>query len=682
MKSAYYSNSIKSFLEDSDDSILGVLSRENSSFVSSYGMQTKSWDRLISILKTEFQRLCREIPQASNWYIALEYRIPRREKRIDLVIIAEKMLFVVEFKLSDKKFKYEFVSQLEDYCLDLEAFHKESFNKLIVPVLFVSDAPSHSIETKISLYKDQIAPMVKVNEVTFCEGITATYKTLYDMRLESIDPIRWINSAYFPTPTIIEAAQHLFSNQDVEEITRTHSGAINLKITVDSILRIISNAKEESKKVVCFVTGVPGAGKTLVGLKVVHAEELYSEDRSLAAYFSGNGPLIKVLKEALTRDRQLKEKRMAQAKDEKPTTKKAIYGTVATFIQNLHVFIRNHYSIDRTDTNKFEAPPEHIAVFDEAQRCWSAEHFFSKHKTSKDLKVHKSEPEILLEIMDRHKDWAVMIALIGSGQEIHTGEAGIGEWGRVLRDRFFNWEVHITPELARGDASLKGKKLFENIPDNLKVFEDQNLHLAVSQRSYKAVQLANWVNLLIDNQSEQARKLMDKLNKYPIVMTRDLSKAKSLLKEHKRGYRRIGLLASSGAKRLRPEGVNVSERPKEVEWFLNGPSDVRSSYYLEAPVTEFGIQGLEIEWACLCWDADLRRKGNNWECYYFKGATWKHPNDNDATYILNKYRVLLTRAREGLIIWVPKGDEQDNTRLPEFYDPIAEYLKSCGIPEI
>jgi hypothetical protein len=244
--------------------------------------------------------------------------------------------------------------------------------------------------------------------------------------------------------------------------------------------------------------------------------------------------------------------------------------------------------------------------------------------------------------------------------------------------------VYISPQLVYGDDTTAGAKLFNQRPEEIEIFENPDLHLAVSQRSFRATHLNAWVNAVLDNKPEAALAEANKISvRYPLYITRDLVRAKDWLRSKMQGTKRCGLVASSGALRLKSLGINVKEQIDEAIWFLNDERDVRSSYYLEIAATEFAVQGLELDWTCICWDADLRRIEKEWDFKSFSGTKWQLVNKvSDRQYLLNKYRVLLSRAREGLIIWVPNGDSNDHTRLPEYYDPLFDYLKGCGLSEL
>jgi len=662
---AFYSNRIDQFIEEKTSSILGTLTHQAgiSGFYQQMHTQTLSWNEEIKILKHTFLNLIQIIPNASSFGILLEYPIARREKRIDAVLIANGLIIVIEFKVG----KYDFLNadkeQLIDYCLDIRDFHSESRERAIVPLLVATNGSTFKNVAWES--SDYVKNMVFANSADLVENLRQILKQ-YDSETTSLSYSKWNHSDYAPTPTIIEAAQTLYSGKSVIEISRSHAGTKNLTKTSDAVITAIKRAKANNEKIICFITGVPGAGKTLAGLNIAHDKEFQGSDKSLATFLSGNGPLIKVLREALTRDAFKKIKRLDVDAKKKETER------VISFIENVHRFL-DHYFND-----KERIPNNKVVIFDEAQRAWNKEHSMRKFQ-----RPH-SEAEMMLEIMGRHKHWSVIVALVGGGQEINTGEAGLPEWGKIIEEKFNNWKVYISPQLKMGNHSTGNLTLFEKHPINVDVIENRDLHLDVSLRSYKAEELSKWVNLVLTNQPNEAKEIFEeKLSKYQIVVTRDLGLAKNWLKSKCKGSRRMGLVASSGARRLRPYGLDVKLELEEAEWFLNPRDDVRSSYYLEIPATEFGIQGLELDWVGLCWDGDLRRLNNNWDFNSFKGSKWQKCNSVEMQkFIINKYRVLLTRAREGMVIFIPAGSVDDPTRNPEFYNGAATYLKECGVNEI
>lgn len=662
---AFYSNTIAHFINDDNDLIIGSLTKQAgiAGFHQQLHTQTLSWDEEINVLKSSFTELISQQPNTAEFGILLEYPIARREKRIDVVIIANNLILVIEFKVGKDNYLNIDKEQLLDYCLDLRDFHFESIDKIIVPILLATKGDF--IEYKLLKNEELVKDIVFSSSNNLAQSLLKILNQ-YNNGKNELDYKKWDKSDYSPTPTIIEAAQTLYAGKSVIEISRSHAGTKNLTKTSDAVVAAIKIAKATNQKIICFITGVPGAGKTLAGLNIAHDKEFQSNEKSLATFLSGNGPLIKVLREALSRDAFKKIKRNDKNAKKKETDR------IISFIENVHRFL-DHYFFE-----KERIPNNKIVIFDEAQRAWNAEHSMRKFQ-----RPH-SEPEMMFEIMSRHKDWSVIVALVGGGQEINTGEAGLPEWGRIIQEKFSDWKVYISPQLKIGNHSTGNLTLFEHSPDRVEVIENKDLHLDVSIRSYKAEELSNWVNLVLTNQSKEALTVYnEKLSNYKIVLSRDLDKAKNWLKSKCKGSRRMGLVASSGGRRLRAYGLEVKLQLEEAEWFLKDRDDIRSSYYLEIPATEFGIQGLELDWVGVCWDADLRRKKNDWDFNSFKGSKWqKVGNSEMKKFIINKYRVLLTRAREGMVIFVPLGSNNDPTRNPEYYNSIANYLKDCGVVEI
>jgi hypothetical protein len=555
------------------------------------------------------------------------------------------------------------IDQVMDYALDLKNFHAGSHNRRLVPILVATKAEHVRLDPEWSL--DGVAKPLLSNEPNLRVALESVVAKT--PKQHSLDPEKWAVSGYKPTPTIIEAAQALYQGHRVEEITRSDAGAKNLTETATCLENIIEEAKAKRHKSICFVTGVPGAGKTLAGLNLVtHRTKAHEEEH--AVFLSGNGPLVDVLREALTRDEQARAKERGQ-----PIAKADANRKVKSFIQNIHHF---------RDANLQNpaAPVERVAVFDEAQRAWDkdkAANFMAQRKGIPDF--DQSEPEFLISVMDRHTDWCTIVCLIGGGQEINAGEAGLTEWFAALKKRFRHWNIYTSPQLTHRDyhwgqdlpAILSGLR-HQTMPD---------LHLAVSVRSFRAEKLSEFVGALIAGEIDAARSLYASIkDTYPIVLTRDLAQARGWLHSHARGSERFGLVASSGASRLKPKGINVHEKIGAVYWFLNDKFDVRSSYYLEDPATEFDIQGLELDWVGVCWDADLRWIDGRWSHHKFRGTLWQNVNDSfQRAYLSNAYRVLLTRARQGMVIYVPNGDDTDGTRPRTYYAGIVAVLEKCGV---
>ncbi len=668
----YYHNVIKKFITNGSDEIWRELTAvERGDLLQT---QKQAWMEQIAILRRELQAL--------DGDIFFEYTIPRMGRRVDVIVLVRGVVFVIEFKTGAKEFVTADINQVWDYALDLKYFHEQSHMLPIVPILVATNAKESDVT--VYQYDDQVVMPILSNGDNLSNIIR---QSLLILPNSEIDNYLWGISRYAPTPTIIEAAQFLYKNHSVEEISR--SDAENLSHTSDYIFEVIERAKENEDKVICFVTGVPGAGKTLVGLNI--SPQSLSKEGENAVYLSGNGPLVKILTEALTRDKvkQLKEQ------GEK-CTKKEIGQKVKSFIHNVHHFrdaclegtlvedeeIVADIDYYRSEKNKEKsfAPIDHITIFDEAQRAWTKEQtadFMRRKKNRPNFPY--SEPEFLISCMDRHKDWAMIVCLVGGGQEINTGEAGIGEWIRAIKNRFKDWHVHISSRLV--DKEYAAGESLSLLAEHPNVYTTDELHLAVSLRSFRAEKLAMFVHQLLDREMLTASETFKDITKYPIVLTRSIERAKEWLKSKARGNERYGIIVSSQAYRLKPLAIDVRFKPDPVHWFLADREDVRSSYYLEDVVTEFDIQGLELDYTCVVWDADFRYSEDEWGTYSFVGNKWHNIKKAERKmYLKNAYRVLLTRARQGMVIVVPGGCDDDPTRKSEFYDSTYEYLLSVGIP--
>ncbi|KAF5073435.1 hypothetical protein DSECCO2_191640 [anaerobic digester metagenome] len=658
MLNYYYKDSICSFLTKSVDQVIGEITISNQ-FDSNLN-QNHSWVAEINCLQKALQGL--------EGTIFFEFSIPRMGKRVDTLIIIEGVIFVVEFKVGEHKYNQSSVEQVWDYALDLKNFHEPSHQALLVPILVATEAKNIFSEIVTTSHNDNLILPIKTNGESLKIIIHAVLD-FYD-EIQTVDPTGYAAGRYSPTPTIIEAAISLYKNHTVDEITRSDADATNLSKTTDTISEIITQARENNKKIICFVTGVPGAGKTLVGLKVA-TTHLDDEGGEASVYLSGNGPLVAILQEALARDKIKNEKEKGVT-----LTKGKAKSSVKTFIQNIHHY-RDSYLVDPT------APYDHVAIFDEAQRAWNKEETvsFMKRKKNKPDFDH-SEPEFLISCLNRHEDWAVIVCLVGGGQEINTGEAGISEWLAAIKNWCPHWSVHISPNLT--DSEYSATDAIAALSNVTEVHLNPDLHLSVSMRSFRAENLSLFVKNMLDIQKEKAIETFNQVKeKYPIVLTRDLKKAKQWLKEKARGSERYGIVVSSQAQRLKPYAIDVKSPMDPIHWFLNGKDDVRSSYFLEDVATEFHVQGLELNWACIAWDGDLRYANDGWKTYEFRGSKWLNiKKEERKQYLINAYRVLLTRARQGMIIVVPDGNSEDSTRKPEYYDATFNYLKSLGIPVI
>lgn len=653
-----YKAEVSSFLVTQDDEILGQLTNQHK-FRQLEQQQINAWRRQI----VELKQVLVEFPRAT---LLLEFEIPRIGKRVDAILILDGSIIVLEYKVGAKSYDTTSIDQAYDYALDLKNFHKASHHLNIVPVLVATDAPSKKQAIKISA--DGVASPNLTNSDTLIDALRLISQSLPKVQL---DPNAWISSTYHPTPTIVEAAQALYKGHKVEEISRSDAGAINLTKTCGHVSKVIDDAKAHNKKVICLITGAPGAGKSLAGLNIAIERMRYLENEH-AVFLSGNGPLVAVLREALVQD-QLSEN-VFLPKEEK-IKRKSAEQKAAAFIQNIH-----HFRDDNLASNT--PPVERVVIFDEAQRAWNKEQAssFMKRKRGQD-NFSMSEPDFLLSVMNRHIDWCVVVCLIGGGQEINTGEAGITEWITALKEHYQDWEIHFSDEIFKSDYALSKDWLEDQGPLNLHIEPD--LNLSVSLRSFRAENLSAFVGALISGDARKAREIKEYLPGYPIYLTRKLDVAKDRLRDWARGSERIGLVASSNAIRLKSSGIFVKGEIDPTLWFLKGRDDIRSSHYLEDVATEFDVQGLEIDWVGVCWDANFRIENGAWVAYNFSGSKWQTVHGLEKKkYIANSYRVLLTRGRQGVVIFVPEGDDSDPTRQKDFYDQIFKFLKDCGIEEI
>lgn len=654
MKRAYFSSSIVDFLSEAEVNILGHLTTNHSNRTLEE-LQVNAWRKQIEVLKDQLQ--------AFDGRIYFEFAIPRMGKRVDNIIIIDGVIFIVEFKVGDGGYEKHAIEQVIDYTVDLKNFHEGSHEATLIPVLVATNAIDiHEAKENIICFNTA----AKANKRNLAEII----RYFLDSSRPAVNIPLWEDSIYKPTPTIVEAAQALYKGHNVQEITRSDSGAINLSKTANFINATIERSKDEGLKSICFVTGVPGAGKTLAGLNIA-VERIRASENEHAVFLSGNGPLVDVLREALTRDEYTTLKNSVHQISKKQAARNA-----NAFIQNIH-----HFRDDNLLSEN--APIEKVVVFDEAQRAWTKEQAtsFMKRKKGKE-DFNKSEPEFLIEVMNRHDDWCTIICLIGGGQEINTGEAGLEEWINSLKIRFSDWNICFSNSILNSENYLKSSVLKDWLVRNGK--SDSALHLAVSVRSFRSEKLSAFIHELLNINIDEAINIHEEIkNNYPIVLTRNLENAKKWLRQQAKGSERIGLISSSGARRLRPFGIDVKNKISAPIWFLNNNQDIRSSYFLEEVATEFDIQGLEIDWACVAWGGNFYMNGEVWKYQNLKGTKWQNINKElDKEYLKNTYRVLLTRARQGMVLFIPEGSEMDHTRPKKFYDNTFDYLKEIGLKVI
>ncbi|MGH8462408.1 MAG: DNA/RNA helicase domain-containing protein [Stenotrophobium sp.] len=663
MQRAAYSDTLDGLVQKSDDAILGALTRRSEFAVED--TQRAAWMFQIAHIKKIAPTLKDKYGPGS---VHFEYDIPRMGRRIDVLLILGGVIFVLEYKVGETRFAAHALDQVVDYALDLKNFHETSHRAVIAPVLIATDASEIQNTMVVESKNDRVLAALQTN----ANGLEAViHCVLAAYPSEQLVLEHWQQGRYHPTPTIIEAATALYMGHNVEDISRGDAGVVNLAETSQRLEQIIAESRATQRKSICFVTGVPGAGKTLVGLNIAtrHIEpnsDLYS------VYLSGNGPLVKILHEALARDRVIQAKRKGE-----PTKKGEAKSQVKAFIQNVHHF-RDEGLKDRS-----RPPIEHVALFDEAQRAWDLQQTASFMQRKKGhAGFNQSEAAFLISCMNRHADWAVIVCLVGGGQEINTGEAGIGGWLDAVRDGYPDWQVYASPNL--NEREYQAAEHLQQLAPQGRVHFHPELHLSVSMRSFRAESVSAWVKAVLDGEADIAREFYAQFHdKYPIVLTRNLADAKAWTRSQARGSERYGLVVSSQAQRLKPYAIDVRSPMDPVHWFLNGKDDVRSSFYLEDVATEFHVQGLELDWTCVAWDADFRRGAQSWEHFSFRGSRWQRIRQTHSQrFQLNAYRVLLTRARQGMAILVPQGDRQDPTRDPRFYDHTFNYLRDLGVAEL
>ncbi len=705
-----FNSDFSSFLYKDIDSVFGALC--DNYHGDALTTTREAWKSEIGIMRDVISKL-----NDQDGQIIFEYDIPRLGKRIDLVLLYRGIVFCIEFKVGESRILERDIDQVLDYALDLKNFHKFSQDKVIVPILVATNFPNSSTDIRMSVYDDRVVNPLVTGKNGILDLIT---KVIYRFPNESPVNNNWVISPYAPTPTIIEAAKTLYESHSVENITRHEADKVSTDTTIQYIIDVIQKSKANGEKSICFVTGVPGAGKTLVGLDVAVRQTYQGNNEPVedegAVYLSGNGPLVAVLNEALAQDNYKKCRDRNERKNLSDSRRE-----VGKFIQIIHRYRDNMLAKIKNpvENGVLEIDPakaveqekagygevEHVAIFDEAQRAWTHKRIANYLKRGgtygNKLKVPNfpmSESAFLIWSLDQREDWATIVCLVGGGQEIHDGEAGISEWIYALNEKFPHWKVYISPKLT--EPEYAEGKVNELLKENKNVTYSENLHLGVSLRSFRAEKLSAFVHALLAVEPEKAAELYNEIkDRYPIVLTRDMKKAKEWLHSKVRGTERTGVLITKESARFKPLGIHVlpSGDKNAVHWFLDDKANTKSSNYLEDAATEIQVQGLELDYTCLLWDADMRYNNGKWGFYKFNGTTkWNEQLPNTESkqelckYMLNAYRVLLTRARSGMIICVPKGNSnktlsgfwEDSTRLPEFYDDTYEYLRSLGIEEI
>jgi hypothetical protein len=632
---AWWSGTLQDFSVSKDEHILGRLAAcAMQAYRTNESAQLRAWAWQFELLRPALN----ELPK--HWRLLLEYPLIRLGRRLDAVLVTDRAIIVIEFKALGGSFTTDARVQAEDYAHDLRDFHAGSRDQVIVPILVAG--------TGTPTRPQWAFPWPGVSMVY--DALPKELPKLLENILERLPPrdiaiSAWESAPYRPVPTIIEAARALYEKHGVAEIKAARADTANLSLTTAAILQAVRHARDERKYVIVFVTGIPGAGKTLCGLDVIFSGE------GEGTFLTGTLPMVYVLKAALAEDASHAGARTSRTARHESKAK----------IESITGFLRDNMA-------RVEEPAEHVIVFDEAQRAWDAEYGARKFKHT------MSEAAIVLEIMQRHKDYAAIVALVGNGQEINTGEAGLAEWGKALAERP-QWHIRAAPGVLT--AAEPRQKLFTKAPPQL--FVDSDLHLNIPIRNIRSPAAAGWIDAVLRGDREEALQYAD--DRLPIFLTRSLSEMRRQLRHFTRGKRRSGLVCSSGAKRLVADGIwpkfDHMDDATVANWFLKRWPDIRASDALEMPATEFACQGLELDFVGLCWGGDLLWQGA-WKARSFRGTKWQNVREDVRSYTVNKYRVLLTRARADTIIWVPPGETRDKTRDPHEFDEVANYLRSCG----
>lgn len=633
---AWWSGSLEFFRAQEDEQIVERLNLKLvEAHFSGRADQVTAWRTTLPILRRALLKM------PSNWQLLFEYPLLRLGRRLDVVLVTDRAIFVMEFKT--KQFDRIARTQAVDYALDLRDFHAGSRRHPIIPILIATGAnPAPPVWPLF--WNNYDNPLFEASDKTLSDLLTEII-TKIDHR--GVDIAGWEHATYRPVPTIVEAAIMLYRKHGVAEIKAARADMTNLTRTTDAILEAINYAKANNAHIIIFVTGIPGAGKTLCGLNAV-----FSADTD-AVFLTGTLPMVYVLNEALAKDSATGLGKSKNDSDRKTKGK----------IQSVTRFLKDN-------RDRAEAPAEHVIVFDEAQRAWDAEYGAQK------FGLPDSEAAIVLDIMCRHQDYAVIVGLVGNGQEINTGEAGLSEWGRALLARP-HWQVRAAPGVIK--AAEPRQCLFEIPPVGLTVAPV--LHLNVPIRQIRSTSAAHWVDAVLRGAPAEAAKIVQE-DSVPFFITRSLAEMRHSLRARASGLRRAGLVCSSGAKRLVAEGLwpkfDHLDDSTVANWFLKRWPDVRASDALEIPATEFACQGLEIDYVGLCWGGDFVWNGQ-WVTRNFKGTKWQYPKNPDSgDFCRNTYRVLLTRARYDTMIWVPEGDVNDPTREPHLFDQTVDFLLRCG----
>ena len=664
----YYESSIEEFaLNTNPQKVVEYLTEsDESSDPYELYQQKNAWTNQIAILKKYLQN--------KKGYIIFEYILSRVNMRIDVVLLMDGIVYSLEFKNNKAEFDPEDIDQASGYGYALKNFYEANRDKYVVPILIATKAPDSECSTSSDLGIDKLFSLFKANTnkmEQYIDLIRSKYGS--EVIYSEEEFAEWINSPFKPNPTIIQSARSIYMNNQVDEFFKFDAGEENLRVTELTIEAIIKEAKEKKSKTICFVSGVPGAGKTLVGLDLAgKTKNSDSTDLPKTVFFSGNGPLINVLTEALGRD-------ALRNNPDKYTSKYKAVNDVKAFIQDLHAFKQDIIS------SKKRVIDENVLIFDEAQRVWNEEQlekWLTKKGADKSY-FGLSEADLLLSTFD-NKEWGVIVALVGLGQDIHTGENGLGVWFKSLLQKHTEWGIRLSDEIFGQNAdNIKDyKDALLNCP---RVKNEPGLYLQTCIRTPRAKNLSRFTEALLHNQPDEARQALEDFDDFPICITRNLQTAEEFVLNNTQRKERCGKLCSSNSKilgRMSHQFDNI-DNWHFANWMLD-TAGKDSSNSLIFSASEFNIQGLEIDWALLGWDMDMYYTNGEWhEQRMLTQKRFVLSSDIQKKHILNSYRVLLTRARKGIVIYIPKEkDFLDLYNINQYFDSTYEYLKSCGIKDL
>jgi hypothetical protein len=598
--------SISNFLSTTKNIWLQKLSTYHQTFLNEPASKTqeKAWENCYSVLQSVFTDDQLNNPTVHDWPCIFEYELPReRGRRPDVIILTGSQVLVLEFKDFVKPLLAH-IDQVAAYARDIQHYHAASHDLKVIPVLVLTLGKSVFYEEN-GVY------------ITSPDYLGKTIISLTrNSTNEIINPEEWLVSDYAPLPSLINAARIIFEHEPLPFIRRAHSAGIPQ--TIAELVKIAKEAQSKRQYHLALVTGVPGAGKTLVGIQFVYENHFADQGSNRTAVFlSGNGPLVKVLQHALKS---------------------------SVFVQDVHGFLRTYGG------TRGASPAEHIYIFDEAQRAWDSDRVKEKRGH------HNSEPEDFLQIGER-KSWSLMIGLIGDGQEIHIGEeAGLAQWNTAIAKSDAQWYVHCPHQVAALFTAASG------------INRCETLNLTASLRSHLAEDVQNWVKHLLEGNISEAANTATRVQTqgFNMYLTTDLEFAKNYLLNRYEGHidQRYGILASSKAKNLHDfsirNGYQFTKNLREGPWYNDPPDSSNSCCQLREVATEFACQGLELDFPLIAWGNDLRWHNHRWVSPPISG---RNKAKNPHKLRINSYRVLLSRGRDGFVIFIPPTAEMESTRV-------------------